>query len=235
MKNSNVFAKLSVLIAILFCSSYAYAQCNDYYVMEQGTEWTYENINGKGKSVGKNQQKVTAFEKTSTGFNATIHSVFTDDKGKNAMEGDLEMKCSNGTMTIDMRKFLPEEQLKAFGSYEMQIESENLELPSRLSVGQSLKDGSINLSAVGSPMAMTMSVKITERKVVGKESITTPAGTFDCFKITSKSTSSTKMGISMTFEFTTTEWMAEKVGLVKSESLDKKGKSIGYTILVARK
>lgn len=211
------------------------AQCNDYYVFEQGNEWTYENFTGKNKSAGKNIQKVKAYEKTSAGFTATINSTFIDEKGKKQMEGDLEMTCDNGTIIIDMRKFIPQEQQQAFGSYEMKMESENLELPSNLSVGQSLKNGSITMTAVSSPIPMTISVMITDRKVEGKESITTPAGTFDCYKISSKSTTKTQMGIKMTFEFSSTEWIAEKVGMVKSESLDKNGKSNGYTLLTSRK
>jgi len=227
--------KSTILLFILFSPILVSAQCNDYFVFDQGAEWTYENFDGKGKSTGINQQKVTAFQKTDNGFKATIHSTFSDKKGKNVVEGDLEMSCENGTLIIDMRKFIPEEQMKAFGSYEMKMESENLELPSRLTVGQTLKNGSIKMTAVGSPIAMTMEVNITDRKVLGKETITTPAGSFECYKISSKSTTKTQMGIKMTFEFTTTEWIAEKTGMVKSESLDKNGKSNGYTLLTARK
>ena len=226
--------KLLFLPALLFSLS-VFGQCNDYYVLEQGTEWTYENFNKNGKTAGKNQQKVTAYEKTGSGFKATINSVIFSDKGKKAMEGDLEMTCENGVMIMDMRKFIPEEQQKAFSSYEMKMESENLELPSKLSVGQSLKNGSITMTAVGSPIPMNMSVQITDRKVVAKETITTPAGTFECYKITSKSNTQTKMGINMSFEFSSTEWIAEKAGMVKSESFDKNGKSNGYTVLVSRK
>lgn len=212
-----------------------FSQCNDYYVIDQGTEWTFENFDGKGKSAGINQQKVTAFQKTSNGFKSTIHSVFTDKKGKKLMEGDLEMSCDGGTIIMDMRKFIPEEQQKAFGSYEMKMEAENLELPSNLSVGQSLKNGSITMTAVGSPIPMKISVTITNRKVEAKETITTPAGTFECYKISSQSSSKTQMGVNMSFEFATSEWIAEKAGVVKSESFDKNGKSNGYVLLVSRK
>jgi hypothetical protein len=211
------------------------AQCNDYYVFEHGDEWTYENFTAKNKSAGKNLQKVTAYEKTSSGFIATINSIFIDEKGKNVMEGDMDYTCDNGTIIIDMRKFIPKEQQQAFGSYEMKMESENLELPSKLAVGQSLKNGSITMTALGSPIPMTLSVMITDRKVEGKESITTPAGTFDCYKISSKSTTRSQMGIKMTFEFSSTEWVAEKVGMIKSETFDKNGKPNGYTVLTSRK
>lgn len=227
--------KISALLFTLFCATLTYAQCNDYYVMDNGTEWTYENFGKNGKTAGKNQQKVTAYEKTGNGFKATINSVMFNDKGKKLMEGDLEMTCDGGVLIMDMRKFIPEEQQKAFSSYEMKMEAENLELPSKLSAGQTLKNGSITMTATGSPIPMTMSVQITDRKVLGKESITTPAGTFDCYKISSKSTIQSKMGINMTFDFSTTEWIAEKVGMVKSESFDKNGKSAGYTVLISRK
>ncbi|MBX2944807.1 MAG: hypothetical protein KF725_03150 [Cyclobacteriaceae bacterium] len=227
--------KISALLFTLLCATITYSQCNDYYVMDQGTEWTYENFGKNGKTSGKNQQKVTAYEKTGNGFKATVNSVMFNDKGKKLMEGDLEMTCDGGVLIMDMRKFIPEEQQKAFSSYEMKMEAENLELPSKLSAGQTLKNGSITMTATGSPIPMTMSVQITDRKVLGKESITTPAGSFDCYKISSKSTIQSKMGINMTFDFSTTEWIAEKVGMVKSESFDKNGKSNGYTVLVSRK
>lgn len=211
------------------------AQCNDFYIMEQGTEWTYDNINAKGKSTGKNQQIVKAYQNTATGFKATVYSAFTNDKGKKVREGDMEMTCENEVLIMDMKKFIPQEQQKAFDSYEMKIEAQNLELPSKLKPGQLLKDGSITLTAVGSPIPMTLSVQITNRKVEGKETITTPAGTFECYKISNKTTTQTKMGMNITFEFNTVEWIAEKVGMVKSESFDKNGKLAGYTLLINRK
>lgn len=224
-----------MLLFALFCTTLALAQCNSFYVIDEGTAWTYENYNPKGKTSGKNEQKVTAFNKTATGYKATVASTLWNEKGKKVTEGELELTCDNGTFIMDMRKFIPEEQQKAFSSYEMKIESENLELPSRLSVGQTLKNGSVTLSAVGSPVPMKITVNITDRKVEAKESITTPAGTFDCYKISSKSNTQMQMGINMSLNFSGTEWIAEKVGMVKSESYDKNGKLAGYTLLTSRK
>jgi hypothetical protein len=79
-----------------------------------------------------------------------------------------------------------------------------------------------------------MTVTITDRKVVGKESVTTPAGTFDCFKITSNSTIKTKTVVGITMEFSAIEWLAPKAAIVKSESY-KKGKLQGYTLLTKLK
>ena len=226
------------LFCILFITlSYAfsgYAQCNEYYQLSEGSEWEMVNYNAKGKAVGRNVQKVTSFDGQSGSFTATVHSVIYDKKDKEVMQSDLDFKCDNGTMIVDMRNFINEEQMTMFQNYEMQVEAENLEVPNDLSVGRSLKDGSVTVTAHNAPMPMNMSVVITDRKVVAKETVTTPAGTFDCYKITSKSTVNTKMGLGMKFEYTTTEWLAPKVAVVKSESY-RNGKLHGYTLLTSRK
>lgn len=211
-----------------------FAQCNEFYQLTAGSEWVMESYDAKGKMTGRNEQKVISFESQANSFIATVHSVIYDKKGKEVMQGNLDFKCEKGTMVVDMRNFINEEQMKMFQSYEMQVEAENLEVPSNLSVGQSLKDGSVTMTASNSPIPMNMSVTITERKVEAKETVTTPAGTFESYKITSKSIVNSKMGIGMTFEFTTIEWLAPKVAVVKSESY-KKGKLQGYTLLTSRK
>lgn len=222
-----------LVVAVVF-SATAVAQCNDYYVIKEGSSWTYESFNAKGKSVGKNEQKVTSYQSAPNGYKATINSVMYNDKGKKLTEADLEVRCENGTFYMDMRRFIPQDQQKAFESYELKFETENLELPSRLSAGQSLKNGSVTMTAVGSPMPMKITVNITDRKVAGKETITTPAGTFECWKITSRSSTQMQMGINMNLNFTTTEWITEKTGLVKSESYDRNGNVSSYTVLVSR-
>jgi hypothetical protein len=67
--------------------------------------------------------------------------------------------------------------------------------------------------------------------VVGKESITTPAGTYDCYKITSDIATQTQMGIKMNINVSSIEWITSKLGVVKSESYNKNDKLMGYTIL----
>lgn len=226
--------RASLVVIVLFISVISgISQCNEYYQLSNGSEWEMESYNAKGKLTGKQSQKVIDFTSGANSFSATVNSVVFDQKNKELMQGDLKFECKDGTMVVDMRNFINEEQMKAFQSYEMQIESDNLEIPNNLTVGQTLKDGTITITTANSPIPMTMSVKITNRKVVGKESITTPAGTFECYKITSKSTVNTKMGIGMTFNYTTVEWLAPKVAVVKSESY-RNDKLQGHSLLTKR-
>ena len=75
---------------------------------------------------------------------------------------------------------------------------------------------------------VTMTVKGTERKITGKEKLTTPAGTFDCFIM--EETVTTKAMMQKEVE-KTVSWYAYGVGLVKENTYDKKGKLVSTTLL----
>lgn len=228
--------KLIYFTIIVFSSiTVAQAQCNEYYALENNSEWEMENYNGKGKLTSRTEQKVTSYQKTGTGFESILSSIIYNEKGKEQTRGEFKFTCANGTAIIDMRSFVTEDQLKSFKNFEMKVESENLEVPSKLTVGQTLKDGSITMTAVNSGLPMKTTVTLTDRKVEGKESITTPAGTFECFKLSAKMLIKSQFGVTMNLEFTTNEWLALKVGSVKSESYNKNGKLVGYSILSKRK
>ena len=151
MKNFRFF----LLFAITILSIQAYSQCNEYYPLRDGLEWSYESYNTKGKLQSTQHQKVTAFESLDNGYAATVQVEMSDAKGKDVTTGELEMKCTDGVFYFDMRKFIPEEQLKALGDVEVQVEAENLEYASRLSVGQRLKDGALTMTAISSTITCT--------------------------------------------------------------------------------
>jgi hypothetical protein len=115
---------------------------------------------------------------------------------------------------------------------EVTMDATDLDFPGDLSVGQTLKDGSITIKISSQGMAMmTMVVKIYDRKVEAIEDITTPAGTFSCYKMTSTIESKTMF----TIIAKTTDWMAKNVGSVRSETYDKDGKLTGYMVLTSMK
>ena len=111
----------------------------------------------------------------------------------------------------------------------MSIEGTNLELPKNLKVGQSLKDAEIIMHIDSSPMKMTFKVNIIERMVLAEEHLNTPADEFDCFKISQK----IYLKAMIKIETSTIEWYSYKVGMVKSETYNKKGKLKEYSLLTA--
>lgn len=77
------------------------------------------------------------------------------------------------------------------------------------------------------PMNMEMNMRIFDRKVEGTESVTTPAGTFNCFKLSQ----SVEMKMMFSVSAKSIEFYSKEFGMVRSESYDSKGKLTGYTVL----
>jgi len=82
-----------------------------------------------------------------------------------------------------------------------------------------LEDGQFNSDIkMQSGINAHLEVEIKNRKIEGKESITTPAGTWDCFKITYHSKVVVKIGIGIPINANVTEWYASGFGVVKTEA-----------------
>lgn len=220
-------------IILLFVSVYIVqevnAQCNNpYYQLKEGTIIEMENYNQKDKLEGRTETMVTNFDETSTGYVATIAYKFYDKKDKVVTEGEYNLECENGIIKIDMSSFIPAESMTAFQDMEVEVTMDQLNYPANISAGQNLDDASIKISTQNSPIPMNMVFDITDRKVDGKESVTTPAGTFDCYKI-SYNTRSKMMMANMSFK--NVEYLSEKCGTVKTETYRSNGKLTGYTLL----
>jgi hypothetical protein len=108
------------------------------------------------------------------------------------------------------------------------VNSDDLFYPSDMEVGQTLPDGKIEISVMANGVRMFGSnITIKDRKVEAMETIETPAGSFECLKVTSTVVTKSVM----TMETQTIQWLAEDVGVVKTENLSKKGKLVGYQLL----
>jgi hypothetical protein len=228
----------SLVIAMGLC----FAQCNPYYNFKEGSTMEMSSYSAKGKLEGRTQMKAKNVKKSGDNYTMMMEMRLIDEKGKEVMATEYGMECDNGVVRIDARKFaLPQESAMAgVGDITIEFEGDMLEMPGSLSVGQRLKDAKFSFRLVSDNPALAMMAKnptestIYDRKVEAKEVLKTAAGSFDCFKITSSFRSDVKiMGMSRTVEMSTVEWIAENVGVIRSENYDKKGKMTGYTELSA--
>ena len=127
-----------------------------------------------------------------------------------------------------MKQYMKDMQMDQFEDMDVSFESEDLSLPADLNPGDVLKDASISISvSSGGMKIMSMNVSITDRKVEGMESVTTPAGTFECARVSYNVV--TKSMFTMTTK--AVAWYAKGIGTVKTEDYDKKGKLAGYSVL----
>ncbi len=200
--------------------------CPLYYPDIVNTQMEYKQYDKKGNLTSSSIQKITDVKKAGSGYVVEVAAETFDAKGKSLGTANLTARCEAGVYYIDMKNMMG--SMEAYKDYEMKMEGGNLELPASMKAGDLLKDGSMKISFSSNGMnVMNMSFSVTNRKVVGIETITTPAGTFECYKISYDL--ATKMMISVKTK--ATEWYAKGTGLIKSESYSTDGKILSSNVL----
>ncbi len=206
----------------------AQTACSRFYPMEEGTSFEYTNFNKKGKTEGVSSYEVKSVENSGGSTTATMAISLTDEKGKSIYETDYSFTCTGDKVTIDYESLIPKQMLDQFKDMEMEITGTDIELPNNLSVGQALQDANVQLSMSMSGINMNTTVDMINRKVEKKETVTTPAGTFECFVIYSDTESKMMMAKQ---SFPSRMWLAEGVGMVKQETYKKNGDLFSSTEL----
>ena len=194
----------------------------------------------KDKVTGKSLSQILSVEDNGGVLTAHIKGTAFDKKGEEITSLNFEYICDNGVLKMDMDNFIPVDMFGSDTDIEFEMKGDYLELPKSLEIGQSLKDGMIEgkMTMEGNPaMAnMALAVKIFNRKVEGKEDITTPAGSFSCYKISYEMESSTKvMGMNNKVNLKGIDYLSEGVGVIKTESYNKKGNLSSYSLLTGYK
>ena len=120
---------------------------------------------------------------------------------------------------MDMKMMLNPQQAQQFKDVSADGKGVYLEYPSSLKEGQTLPDASFDMDVkMESGVAASVSMDITNRKVEGKEKITTPAGNWEAYKITFHNKTIINMGIPIPMNMQMTEWFVPDFGVVKTES-----------------
>jgi hypothetical protein len=217
-----------IVVIFIFSCFFSLAQeCTFYYPKTEGAKLEYTSYDGKDKVTGSSIQTIKNVTEDAGAVSATIEVQSFDKKGKELGTKTFGVKCENGVYSVDMKSFMDPETMAAYEEMEVKVNSNNLDIPSNLKEGDVLEDGKLEITVYSEGMRiMGLTTEITQRKVEGKEQITTDAGTFDCFKITYTITTKTMFSVRVE----AAEWIAENVGTVKSETYSR-GKSIGYSLL----
>ena len=223
--------KLTTLLALttMLCVKVLAQDCSTFLNSENGKKLTYVNQDAKGN------QQMTAVYTTIKKDASTIsvHSEMNDKNGKAIGSGDSEMMCDGNAIKIDMKSFIPAASMRQNSNVKISGEAKYLTFPMSMQPGQSLDDGTVTIQMDNGGMSVEMQMDMVNRKVEQAETITTNAGSFDCFKITYDATTKVKMaGIGIPFHMKITEWYSPKLGRdVKSETYNKGGKLMGTMIL----
>ncbi len=218
------------VVCVLLCTL-SYAQECVGITMKAGSGFEMNNFDGKGKPTGKLIYKIASVTKEGANTVFTIDMESLDNKGKSELKNNYKMKCDGNVLMLDASSLISKEQMKSFENTEMKFTYDNIEYPAKLAVGQKLKDASVKGDGTSGPLAITFKMLIHNREITAQEKLTTPAGTFDTFKISADMTMETKMGMNMKFEMNTVSYRAPGVIWdVKTETY-RKGKLMAYSEL----
>ncbi len=209
----------------LLCIAGVSAQndCSKFYPLKEGVKFQMT-------SYGKNDKIAAVINyvvKESTGNAATLSYEMFDQKGKSIITSEYGMSCKEDGISIDFKSLAAPGIFEQYKDMEVDITGTNLLLPNDLNTGQTLPNADMLMIVKVVPITLKLNAKVFNRKVEGKESITTPAGTFNCFVITYDHES--KMGIK--FSGTAKQWLAEGVGMVQQLDYNKKGKLVSRSVL----
>ena len=219
--------KNSILVLSLCFTFFAVQaqECSGFFPFEPDTkfEMTYYNKKDNITSVATHTvNDLTTMDDITA---AELSYKIMDDDGELLTEGEYEVECSEAGYRIDMTAILDQKLMKAAHNMEAEISGDALEFPTALEVGTDLPDAEteIKVSSNGIKI-MTMRMTIFNRKVEAQEEVTTPAGTFECYKISYNF----EVKALLKKKYKVVQWIAKDIGIVRGETYNKKGKLQSY-------
>jgi hypothetical protein len=213
------FFSLLLVLAAVF--SYAQTDCEGYLPFEEGLTFEHTHYDAKGKVTSVNSATFMEIKAVDAGFRGTVAYSMSDGKKKESGEGSYAIECIGGVLKMDLSSMMNPAMTEAYQSMEMTMSGDGLQFPSSLSVGELLPDGLTRIDVASSGVSIvTLTFESKNRKVEAREKITTPAGTYDCFRIREEITYNAMF---LNRSYAIVGWYAKGVGLVKQETYDAKG------------
>jgi hypothetical protein len=215
-----VFMKMYFLAALLLSLSSSFAQnCSSYYLLQNNRRIDNTIYNKSGQVFGKQHFSVNSVSSSADATTANVHIEMVDKDDNPVSNSTNTIKCKGGVMMMNMKMALPQQQQALGAEGTAKGESAFIEYPSAMKIGDKLKNAQFNMDMNRGGMQQHVNMLISNRKVEGKEKITTKAGSWDCFKISYKGKITVNaMGMVLPIDLTGTEWFAPNFGLVKTKS-----------------
>ncbi|MDX2134673.1 MAG: hypothetical protein SFV52_07800 [Saprospiraceae bacterium] len=192
---------------------------------KEGVLMVYTNFDAKGKIESVMQERVVGVAEKNDTLIVQLDVRSLDDKGKEVFHNTVPVKCYQDAFLMDMRSLVPSANMNSTdASIQMEISGTDLVYPANMQPGQSLPDSEMQLkTTVNGLPVMTNNFRVYNRKVAARETVTTPAGAFDCLKVTYT------LEIKMLGTRTSNAeyWFSPGVGTVRSVTYDKKGNRVG--------
>jgi hypothetical protein len=226
-----IILTLFLYLSVQFISAQNEPCNNGYFPNQAGAKFESTFYDKKDMVTAVAKYDIIRMQNTNQGVEVFLKNETYDKKDKLLVQADYALQCRNGMFYADARNWAaPFIAQQSSSGVKINIIGEGIPYPSVMTAGQKLPDAEIEIKSTmqGGISIMNLKMKITDRVAEGTESVTTPAGTFACIKITYNS--DVKFGF-VKQKSKTTEYLAKGVGIVKAESFDEKGKKVSSQVL----
>ena len=208
--------KVLLLFVMMAGAASLFAQA-PYCCTTKGTEMTYTDYDDKGRETGTT---VVVYKDVNVisdlDYDVLVETTVNAGGTVSTFESNMEVR--NGNAVVSM----------AQGQVDFTAtDPELLQIPNKLAIGYKLPLGDIYVDLGGFRVKST----VTENEVIGREEITTPAGTFKCY-VVQQTNEGRVMGIKS--ETTLKVWYARGIGQVKTENYSK-GELFSSSVLTSIK
>lgn len=197
-----------------------------YFATQTGSQASFRIYDNKGNLKGSYEETLKSLSGESLENAAAIlEQVYFDKDGNSLLKdksSNLTISVQEGEVTANMETIK-----KGMTTQDFMVKGCVIYIPSDIKAGDRLPDRTMSIK-VG---RMGGTIRLTERKVLGMERITVPAGTFQAAKVQEKQ--KTKVAI-ITEEVTIISWLVKDLGCVRQEVYDNKG-GLVHTIEMVKK
>jgi hypothetical protein len=228
----------TTLLTIILCAAMQVLNAQDcahIFFAHKHTGVSYHSFDRKNKYTGKDETIIKDIKTSGSQSEGLFLSKHYDKKDKLIQESEYNIICANNTIYIDLKSFIDPSMLEAYKDMDMTVSTENIDMPANMRVGQTLPDAQLSISVSSEGIKVfDMVYVIRNRNVVAQETITTPAGSFDTYKISYEiHIQTTTLGIPISRIMTANEWWSHTNGFVKSEVFNRNGRLFSTRILHA--
>jgi hypothetical protein len=216
--------------------------CNNLIFFKPGAEIGSKSYDGAGKELASQQAKILEVKNEGGMTVAHVSASDTIKLGKHITNMTYSYKCDGKSIFFDLASMMRSTAQERNTT----IEGSVIEYPINVSAGQTLPDASGTMIMEKGGRKTTMKYHYKDRKVDSKEKVTTPAGSWNCYKISNTvavevdfpgmTEKAKKMMETMTNQMKTTSitWFSPDFGIVKME-MYQNGKLVSRNEIVSVK
>ena len=231
-----VFKSFGLLLLVFSLSSLLVkaSDCQFYMPLTEGSGLKMEHYNARDRLQHTQEIRVVNVRQSPEGTEATLEARVFDTRNRLQHEARFEVVCSGNELRLDLQSLIDPATMAGFQGMEIEMEGENLVVPSGLSVGQELPGAVLNIrmSSQGANLG-EMQMIVSDRKVISRENIEVPAGRFDAYKISYQNRMDVSaMGMAISSSTSrTVEYHSPGIGVIRTEIYDSRDRLQSYTVL----